>query len=509
MTLIDLDPEVQQLFDGFLEPQDEQGLAATGDPAPSARFCVRLAYRLTYDAVTDALDHFVYYPVRSNPASGQFVRVPAAVRRALPVVILQPGQPLQLRAEGALRRILSDRDPAETLAAFERLADSVAVATSMLGSEPTVTEAVDAVLDAAALGGRLGDFKTTSEHVSFAAEDGSLSALLRAVQPALRLDGAGTLPLISHGSTVAAIISAAEAVLQAQVPGAVVLSDDFGDQLDAPTAEHLAGIIRSKAGQAWLSTRRPDVVRAFLPAELVRLTRHDGARKHHQLGRPRDKKDLIALRQLHTQLLAAVTSPSVAITEGPHDVAAFGFVDRHRKAQRRMSAHGVRLVAAGMGGDGGTAQIPKVAQLAHELGFHVVAVVDGDKSSTQTDAELKAIEAACDAVVRLPDGVAIEAAIVMGFDSLALRAASSTLPLYGFTDPLAAVTNDAEALTAIIKALHKYGYHEQFLSALVAETRLLPTLACRALDAIAQGSNPSHSGAKTLLVSALETTDSQ
>ncbi|MEX5721889.1 hypothetical protein, partial [Geodermatophilus maliterrae] len=263
VTLIDLDPEVQQLFDGFLEPQDKGGLAATGDAEPSAKFCVRLAYRLTYDSAADALEHFVYYPVKSSPASGQFARVPADVRRALPVVILQPGQPLQLRAEGGLRRILSDRDPTEALAAFERLADAVAAATSALGTEATVTKAVDAVLNAAALGGRLGDFETTSEHVSFAAEDGSLSALLRAVQPALRLDGAGTLPLSSHGSSVAAVFSAAEAILQAQVPGGVVLSDDFGDQLDVPTAEHLAGIIRSKAGQAWLSTRRPDVVRAF------------------------------------------------------------------------------------------------------------------------------------------------------------------------------------------------------------------------------------------------------
>ena len=50
------------------------------------------------------------------------------------------------------------------------------------------------------------------EHLS---ADGTVddSGLLRAVQPVLRLDQAGPLPLASHGSTTAAALSAAEALL--------------------------------------------------------------------------------------------------------------------------------------------------------------------------------------------------------------------------------------------------------------------------------------------------------
>jgi hypothetical protein len=42
----------------------------------------------------------VFFPVRSNPTTGQYARVPTAVRRALPVIVLNAQRPLQLRAEG-------------------------------------------------------------------------------------------------------------------------------------------------------------------------------------------------------------------------------------------------------------------------------------------------------------------------------------------------------------------------------------------------------------------------
>jgi hypothetical protein len=152
--------------------------------------------------------------------------------------------------------------------------------------------------------------------------------LLRTLRAAARLDTAGLLELASHGSTVIAVLSVAEAMLLASVPGAIVLADDFGDQLDAGAAEHLAALLRARSGQLWLSTRRPDVARAFEPGELVRLVRHGGVRACYQLAEITDRKALTALRQLHTQLMPAVTAPTVAITEGPHDVAVYSMVDR-------------------------------------------------------------------------------------------------------------------------------------------------------------------------------------
>jgi hypothetical protein len=355
VTLTDLDPEPEHLFDGFLEPLDQSGVASD-DPDSDASLpqCVRLAWRLTYDTVTEELSAVVYFPARSNPALGQYVRVPAATRRALPAVLLDAGRPLQLRAGGNLRRIINDRDPDEAVAAFDTLGDAVSAAASDLSIDPAIATSVNSVLNSGGTGVRIGDSVVTAADVGFVTEDGTVGALLRALQPALHLDRAGLLPLPNHGSTTTAILSAAEAMLLANVPGAIVLADDFGDQLDTAAAEHLAAMLRARSGQVWLSTRRSEAARAFEPSELVRLTRQGGARAHHQLDRITDRKALTAMRQLHTQLLAALTAPTIAIAEGPHDLAVYSFVDRRRPpGGLPLSAHGVRLVAAGTGQDGG------------------------------------------------------------------------------------------------------------------------------------------------------------
>jgi tRNA A37 threonylcarbamoyladenosine synthetase subunit TsaC/SUA5/YrdC len=53
-------------------------------------------------------------------------------------------------------------------------------------------------------------------------------------------------------------------------------------------------------------------------------------------------------------------------------------------------------VAAGTGQDGGIDQIPRVAALARTLGFRVIAVIDRDKDSTQSETQITRIEDACD-----------------------------------------------------------------------------------------------------------------
>lgn len=127
VTLTDFDPDVQQLFDGYLEPLDPSGQVSEDlDADPAAPQCVRLTYRLTYDGAAETLDGIVYFPARSNPAVGQYARVPGATRRALPVITLQAGPPMQLRAGGNLRRVVDARDPDGALAAFEALRDAIA-----------------------------------------------------------------------------------------------------------------------------------------------------------------------------------------------------------------------------------------------------------------------------------------------------------------------------------------------------------------------------------------------
>lgn len=345
VTLVELDPELEQLCDGFLEPLDGDGqVDEMGSAAPDAPLGVRLGYRVSYDPNTDSLEHVVFFPVRSNPTTTQYARVPTAVRRALPVVVLNAQRPLQLRAEGVLRRLVTDRDADAASAAFRALEQAVAAAADGLSADATIAATVDAVLQSGGLARHLADTPPTAAEVRFRPEDGSLSALLRAVQPALELDEAGLLTLSNHGSTAAAVLAAAEALLlAASVDGAVVLGDDFGDGLDAATAEHLAAVLRARAAQVWLTTRRPEVARAFAPGELVRLGRGGGARAHHLLPQPTDKKEIAVRRLLHAQLLPALTAPVVAIVEGPHDLTTYSSADRHRAAtalpRRDASVH--------------------------------------------------------------------------------------------------------------------------------------------------------------------------
>lgn len=512
VTLTDLDPDVQQLVaDGALEPLDPSGAASeAADANPDSPLCIRLTYRLSYDSDTEVLETVVFYPARSTPAAGDYLRVPAATRRALPVITLNAGVPLQLRAGGNLRRFIDERDPKAAVAAFETLRSAVADAVGALSADPAITDAVDAVLAVGGTASRLGEGTISARDVGFLAEDGTVAALLRTLRAALRLDDSGLLALPSHGSTVTAILSMAEAMLLANVPGAVVLADDFGDQLDAATAEHLASLTRNQAGQVWLSTRRPEVARAFEPGEVVRLVRHGGLRGHHQIAKTTDRKKLAALRQLHTQLLSAFTAPVVAITEGPHDVAVLSMADRRFPPSKLpLSAHGVRLVAAGTGGDGGIDQIPRIAELAQQLGFRVIGVIDRDKETPQSIEQTATVQAACNVVVRLPPG-AIERAMVAGLDLTTVAAASALLTDYGVPDPLAADASES-AVTQLCKVLHKKGLHEPLLEALYSELQpapdhtethehppgkavVHPPVLATALDAIAQAANAAYSG---------------
>ncbi|MFE7528052.1 hypothetical protein ACFU7Y_20390 [Kitasatospora sp. NPDC057542] len=500
VTLTDFDADVQQLLDGVLEPLEPDGRASAASEAPAdAALCVRLAYRLTYDEAAESLESVVYFPARSNPELGQYHRVPASTRRALPVVVLDTGLPLQLRAGMGLRRILDDRDAKAATAAFDMLALAVEEAVTQLSADTAITEAVDAVLAVGGAGTLIGDTPVTAEQVGFRAEDGSVAALLRTLRAALHLDNGGMLGLAQHGSTVSAVLAMAEAMLLATVPGAVVLADDFGDQLDASATEHLASLLRSRSGQVWLSTRRPEAARAFEPTEVVRLVRHGGVRSHHQFTKITDRKALSAMRQWHTQLLAALTAPVVAITEGPHDVAAIGMVDRRRPpAQLPLSAHGVRLVAAGTGGDGGTSQIPRIADLARQLGFRVLVLIDRDRDNQQTTDELTKIQASCDVVLRLPLGAAIERALVEGLPLPEVAAASAALTEYGIPDPMSGAT-DEWAVSNLCKVIHKQGLHEQFLEALYSDGKAQhPPLILNALAELARAADPAYDGPQVI-----------
>lgn len=499
VTLADLPVDLEQEADGALEPLLVDGTVDTsGNAAAAAPLGLRLAYRVTYDATTDSLEHRVYYPALSDPSSDRYSRVPTAVRRLVPVVFLDSSRPLQLRAEGLLRRLISDNDPAAATNALRTLETEVANAASAFSSSGALVSVLEALVDQGGPARRLGDEPVTAADVQFLPDDGSLAGLLRAFQPVLRLDTAGPLPLASHGSTTSAVLSAAEALLlAASTNGSLIVGDDIGEGLDGPTTEHLAGALRAGAQQVWLTTRRPDAARAFETSELVRLTRHTGARQVHQVATPIDRKEAGVHRHVQGQLLPALTATTVAVSEGRHDLSALSAADRRCvPPDLPLAAHGIRLISADAGSGGGTTQIPLVAKLAKQLGYRVVALVDGDPAK-HAGGTLATIENECDALVRLPDTMAVERAITAGATPGHIRSAAAVFLEYGQPDPTTGKA-DGDLADAVMKLLHSKGLHEQFLDALFDETGALPPVLANVLASISLAGSSGYTGPKRI-----------
>jgi hypothetical protein len=204
---------------------------------------------------------------------------------------------------------------------------------------------------------------------------------------------------------------------------------------------------------------------------------------------PVDRKEASVHRHLQGQLMPALTATTLAVSEGRHDLSAFSAADRRQIATvLPLAAHGVRLISADSGPGGGTSQIPLVASLAKQLGYRVVAIVDGDPAKYAA-AALTQIEAACDVVVRLPTSVAVERAILIAH----IRAAASVFPTFGQPDPTLG-QSDNDVAAAVTQLLHKKGLHEQFFTALVDETGVLPPVMESALANVANCSSPTYSG---------------
>lgn len=499
VTLADLDADLEQEADGALEPLLADGTVdESGNADASASLGLRIAYRVTYEAATDTLEHRVYFPAMSDPGSGKYTRVPTAVRLMIPVVFLDAARPLQLRAEGLLRRLIAEHDPEAATTALRALETQVVAAAGALSGTTAISTVLNAVLSETGPSRRIGDRPVTSSDVQFLPEDGSLAGLLRAVQPVVALDQAGPLPLSNHGSTTSAVLAASEALIMASsTHGALIVGDDLGEGLDGPATEHLAGALRAGSAQVWLTTRRADAARAFEVGEIIRLTRHTGVRIVHVVAPPADRKEAAVHRHVQGQLLPALTAPTVAIAEGRHDLAAYSAADRRRGASDMpLAAHGIRLISADTGSGGGTTQIPRVANLAKQLGYRVVALIDGDPSKTSAD-KVQEIKDACDAVVRLPDSMAVERAILAGATAAQLRAASAIFAEFGQPDPTDG-TDDKDMPKAVMKALHSNGLHEQFLGALVDETGTLPVVMKNALLGVALAGAPGYSGPKRI-----------
>ena len=479
VTLGDLDAAVEQDLDERLELiNPNTGLPADQADAATAVMGLRLSYRLRHDSISDTAEHWVEYPATGTKA-------PKAERELVAAVVLDRAAPLQLRTDGVFRRLATGVDEAGLLIALGVLGTDVAAATEKLAGSSGVRQTVVDVLEAGAAQLLAMTGATPADDVGFVAEDGSIAAILRAIQPTLTLDAAGPLPLAAHGSTTTAVLAAAEAAVSAVAPGAIVLGDDFGDDLDTGSAEFFAARLRRDGGQVWLSTRRPEVLRAFPAEEVIRLTRSHGQRRHHQLAATTDRKVRDARRRLHLLLLPAMTARTVALLEGVHDLEGYTAVaDRRLRLRGTASpaAHGVRMIAAGLG-DGGKDQLPKLAHLAAELGFHVRVVLDNDKPGADA-ALVGELTTLAEQVVRLPERTSVERTLVHGVETARLRAGLAQITTqYGLGIDVSSIA-DSELEAKIISALkQKGGLHQPFIDALPRGKT--PPLARRVLDTLA------------------------
>jgi hypothetical protein len=506
VVLGDLGDELQQHFYRRLELWDSQAGQLVMESVPGEidqerhELVLRLCYRLHWNPDEGTGEHWVDYPKTSEPEGGVYDRARRADRLLLPFATVAPGRPLTLRPEGRFRALLSDaggdlgKTLEELLAAVDKATESLSGADGVKQALTDVVEPVRSTLDIDANG-------PVENLVQFRAEGGTVAGLLRALQPTLQMDRTGPrLPLRRHGSTTGAILAAAEAMIAARREDAVVVADDFGDQLDVGAAEYLAGELRSACAQLWLSTRRPETARAFPVTEVARVTRHDGCREIHQVTSPADRSELLALRQLHIQLLPAMSARAVAVLEGPHDVAALTAVCERFARPAGIpapAAYGVRLIAAGFG-EGGHGSVPKVCRLAHQLGFRVVAALDFDESGAGADISFTAAQQAGDEAVRLPEGFAIEKALVHGIsrDVLlnVLTELNSTwqLNLRGLEQ---ATHNELQA-TAVKALKQKSGLHAQYVELLPLSAP--PSVALALLGAVTDLARGVRAGPWTL-----------
>lgn len=443
VSLIDLGTDLTSLLSEYLELLDpETGQVAEPARAAEAVIGMRMCYRARYDFDSDSGEHWVDGPGFSDVAAGVVRRIRRADREALPVRFIESQPPLQVRAEGAFRELLADRDAPALEVALDQLGDGVAAATEAFSRAPVVSAAIAEVL-AAGPDLLLGLADPTD--VEFTPDDGSLAGLLRALQPAAVLDAAGLLPLRSHGSTTQGVMAVAESIVAARRTGdgMVVIGDDFGDGLDAPSAEHAALTLRQAAKQAILTTRRPDVLRAFEAEQLIRLTRSHGSRQQHRLERA-DKAGRLARTLVLDRLVTAITSRTVVLVEGPFDVDGYGTLATRLAhkigAKYSFAAHGIRLISP-PGSDGGITRLPAMARVAKELGFHVKAIADNDKPGAP-DPNLTELVGEAEAVAILPTRTAVEAALVRGLPPAIVRETVDLLVASGELAPLPAMSDD-------------------------------------------------------------------
>src|SRR5229473_1288277 len=395
VVLGDLGPRIEHAFLDRLEYwdlQEEKLLEEINNPndedASAEIFLervVRLCYRAIWEDDQQQGQHWVDFPKFSDPDSEDFKRVSRELCGELPVSLVNArGAALSLGTRSDLRQLVDADEQTDFSTSLDQMMAGIEDLAGNLVQSKDLSDALDRILEPLRIPLGVGN-RAASQIIRFAPEGGSLSGILRSLQPTVKLrEELGYLPLVRHGSTLAGLIRAARVLARPDAKGAVILVDDFGEDLDVDAAMHLAATLRHRAGQLWLSTRTGALGQCFRPEEMLRLAiSSDGARTAHAGRSPMTTQERIAARHVHLQILPAVSAKSVVIVEGPHDRAAIMAAAMKLHTEEDvplLAAQRIAILDAGAADQsGGHSAIPRLAELARGLGFHVIAVVDWDR----------------------------------------------------------------------------------------------------------------------------------
>lgn len=492
-TLGGLDPQFEQRFLDHLELWDTATgtlvveHAAPGDiEAERYQWVLRLSFRAEWVPADGRSEERHYYPKLSAPDEDYFVNARRADVEALGFAILLPqGRVLDLGSRGAFRSLVERAEGGDFADAVAAYVEAVGSGGAGFTQSNQVQRALGEVFSPLA---RLLRLPTPDPvgTLQFIPEGGSASGLLRSLSPSIDLgDGDGDLPVWRRGSTFIALLRLAEALVDTRAQDAVLAVDDLGDGLDAGSAAHIADCLRRGAGQAWITTRLPAVAEVFDEPEIIRLGRDPaGTLRVYEGQRPQTKAESVAAKHWHRNLLPALSYRAVLVVEGPNDFAALHTLALRRSTelgQPLPAADGASMISAGMSGSGGYANVLKLAQAARLMGLRAVAIVDGDDDEAAQHYLGENLDLAS-VVIRLPDTMAIEAALVRGLPDEVLKQAiddvaqGATVPLPNGFDQF----EGNELRRRSIQFIKTNSLHSSFVDALPIDH--LPELAITMLD---------------------------
>lgn len=455
--------------------------AASGQVYPRV---LRLAYRAKWSPRDEVAEQVVYFAKTSDPNQDQLDVVPRRDRQNLPFRrVTMNASPLGLGDRAEFRALVQRSSSDDLGEALDAIRGSLADVARTVTEAQQIREALDLVFEPITeLTGLDGSA------IRFTPSGGSSPQVLRSLAPDTEVGGL-RLPLSRQGDAVPSIIAAAQSLAGIPRGEGIVLVDDLGEGIDARAAMHLAGLLANRAAQAWVSTRRAQVAATLGADALIRLTGEPGHRTAHQLAAQPDRTARISRRHYAGQLIPAADAHMVVIVEGPHDEEAYEAVSaRMLEAGIPGCLTAARAVVVRPGGldtGGGVSATVRLARLASELGFRTVIVLDGDTTSDQ----VHEAEAAADLVVRLPEGFAIERALVHGIEPSTAESilrgliTSFGVPVACPDEPLT-LEQVRDLAVDVLKKRGK-GLHAQFVAEL--ERGALPPIAVQALQQATDG----------------------